>query len=132
MNHFPLFIRFVSGPPSRSYHQPSRTASPGHTSTTFSSDFPIVFPTVFSTMFPTGFPTRFLTDSRLCIQSISRPVPDPFHDLVQSRKRQLPSRTVNQMASRLSVPFLSRRKRTKTFSQTAAREGLNFFRPAAG
>ena len=73
-------------------------------------------------------------------------VPDRFPDYVPDRVRDLlmtrsitPSRQeivdsppVNQMASRLPVPFLSRDLQTGTFYYIFAREEPKYFQPTAG
>ena len=52
----------------------------------------------------------------------------PTHP-VPARNRGVPSRPVNQMASRFSVPFPSRGKETEAFSHTVAPEDLCFTTP---
>ena len=53
---------------------------------------------------------------------VTHRLPDPFHDTVPPRNCGIPSRSVNQMGSRLPVRFPSRGKQTATFSHTVARE----------
>ena len=103
--------------------------------------FPDYVPDQLSTLFPIDFPNIFPTDSGLCTRPSSRPVLDPSHDPAPPRERGLPSRPVNQMASRLPAPFPSRGQQTRTFSHTygrsgrsktiSARGGLSGYRPVS-
>ena len=92
--------------------------------------FLIVCTIALPTMFPTDSRTRSRPISTLCPRPISRALLDPFHDPCQPKNRGLPSRPVNQIVSRLPVPFPPRGKRTGTFSRVVAREDLKQMPPA--
>ena len=93
--------------------QPFPAAFPDHIPACVPDRFPLMLPTMLPTDFPTNFPTTLPTAFPTCPD----PLPDPVPSCV------LPSHPVNQMASRLPVPFLSRGKQTGTFSRTVPREG---------